>query len=132
MKNRCRKMQRREIDVKSLVPLPPSDRPPEDFIIFMIKQENSMQSSDEITASFDKLQDDAQSTATTYLGTAKRRIDELFGPGYAAENPLLVAAFMQCAASDLNAATTAKVMSAAIRALGSGLDNVANALRNAD
>ncbi|WP_035183313.1 hypothetical protein [Achromobacter xylosoxidans] len=89
-----------------------------------------MHNSDEITASFDSLMDDAQSTATTFLGTAKRRIDEIFGSGYAAANPQLVAAFMQCAASDLSSSTNAKVIGAALRKIAVSLDSVSNAVHN--
>lgn len=48
--------------------------------------------------------------------------------GHAKANPALVASFMQVAASDFNAACTAKVFEVAIKNIGWSLDNLADKL----
>jgi hypothetical protein len=84
--------------------------------------------SDYITASFDNLLTQASDTAATYLHRAAKEIDELFGAGYAAKNPLLVAAFMQTAAADMSASTHAKVYGAALQDISSSLSAIADAI----
>lgn len=86
--------------------------------------------SDYVEASFDTLMQQASMTAASYMSKAKSEIDEAFGDGYAAKNPALVAAFMQACASDMGAATNAKVMGAALQEIARSLDEVASALRN--
>jgi hypothetical protein len=86
--------------------------------------------SDYITASFDTLLEQAPTTAAVYLRAAKREIDSVFGEGYAAKNPALVAAFIQAAASDMNTATNSKVMGAALLQVSSALSEVATALES--
>lgn len=83
---------------------------------------------DYITASFDTLVDQAPSTAAVYLRAAKREIDSVFGEGYATKNPALVAAFIQAAASDMNTATSSKVLGAALLQVSSTLSEIASAL----
>ena len=61
-----------------------------------------------ITADFDTLMRQAPMTAQTYLSEAVQCIDGQFGEGYAAENPQLVAAFMQVSGQDFNSASLAK------------------------
>ncbi|RYG85096.1 MAG: hypothetical protein EON58_23435 [Alphaproteobacteria bacterium] len=46
-----------------------------------------------ITASFDALLKQAPMTAHSYMLNARNDIDEMFGEGYAAKNPALVAAY---------------------------------------
>lgn len=85
--------------------------------------------SDFITASFGELLSQATDTAAQYMCHAKRNIDELFGEGYAAANPTLVAAFMQTAAADFGAASNGKVIGSALLELASSIDEVAQVLR---
>lgn len=47
----------------------------------------------------------AADTAAQYLAAAVREIDALLGPGYAAQHPSLIGAFMQTAAMDYAATT---------------------------
>lgn len=47
-----------------------------------------------------KIMEQAVLTAGEYLVAARRHIDAAFGEGYAERNPVLVAAFIQAAASD--------------------------------
>lgn len=89
-----------------------------------------MLDSDYVTASFSTLVESAPATAAQYLRAAKREIDQAFGEGYAAKNPILVAAFMQAAAADMSAATGSKVFGAALQEIARGLDGIAEALRN--
>ena len=67
-----------------------------------------------ITADFNGLMSQAPETAALYLRQAKHEIDSTFGKGFAANNPQLVAAFMQTAMLDFCTATKAKVFEAAI------------------
>jgi hypothetical protein len=60
-----------------------------------------------ITANYDALLHQAHATVGEYLREAVRYIDEELGDGYAKKNPALVAAFIQTAASDYNAACQA-------------------------
>ncbi|MEF9965743.1 MAG: hypothetical protein RR779_15365 [Comamonas sp.] len=77
-----------------------------------------MRDSDQITADFSTLTQHATMTVDGYLRTAIASIDEALGKGYAAAHPDLVAAYIAAAASDCNAAVTAKVNSAALREIG--------------
>ena len=86
--------------------------------------------SDYITASFDTLLQQSTMTAATYLIKAKREIDEVFGEGYAAKNPAIVSAFIAAASADMNTATTAKVMGAALQRIAESLDAVASGLQD--
>jgi hypothetical protein len=64
--------------------------------------------------------DQASMTASTYMGEAKRHIDQEFGDHFAIQHPELVAAFMQTAASDFQScsiAVAADKLSDAIRSL---------------
>jgi len=88
--------------------------------------------SDYITASFDQLLDQAPSTAAIYLRAAKREIDLVFGDGYAALNPALVAAFIHAAASDMNTATGSKVLCASLLQVAESLNQIALALESRD
>lgn len=64
-----------------------------------------MRDNDEISAGFETLMRQAPMTAALYMHEAKKEIDALFGDGYAAENPTLVAGFIQAAATDLLASS---------------------------
>ncbi|RYF25593.1 MAG: hypothetical protein EOO23_08930 [Comamonadaceae bacterium] len=93
--------------------------------------------SDQITASFDTLLQQATQTSAQYLRHAKRDIDELFGDGYAAKNPSLVAAYMQTAAADFSSSTQGKIlgasmntMSDAINTLSNSVDGIAESISN--
>jgi len=55
-----------------------------------------------ITADVETLMKQAPMTVHLYLGHAIEMIDEKFGEGYAKENPVLTAAFVQACASDFN------------------------------
>lgn len=79
--------------------------------------------SDRIEANFTTLMQQATDTTATYLMKAKREIDEVFGEGYAANNPALIAAFIASATADFNNACAMKV-------LGSAIDRVAAAIEN--
>ncbi|MDM0046928.1 hypothetical protein QTH91_20725 [Variovorax dokdonensis] len=72
----------------------------------------------------------AYETAEGYLVKAQRRIDKVFGEGYAANNPALVAAFMQVCATEMGTALSGKVMGAALREIANSLDEIAGALRD--
>lgn len=86
--------------------------------------------SDYITASFDTLFDQATSTTASYLATAKREIDRLFGEGYAAKNPALVAAFIQTAAADMHTSTSGKVFGAVLQEIAQNIGSISQALEN--
>jgi hypothetical protein len=84
--------------------------------------------SSQITASFDTLLGQASDTAATYLRHAVHEIDELFGNGYAAKNPQLIAAFMHAAASDMMASTHGKVYGSALQDISESLSAIADAI----
>lgn len=88
--------------------------------------------SSQITASFDTLLGQASDTAATYLRRALHEIDELYGNGYAAKNPQLVAAFMQTAASDMTASTHNKVYGSALQEISDSLSAIADAIGRND
>lgn len=67
-----------------------------------------------ITADFNGLMSQAPETAALYLRRARQEIDSVFGKGFAADNPGLVAAFMQTAMLDFCTATKAKVFESAV------------------
>lgn len=77
-----------------------------------------------ITASADRLMEQASMTACEYLDEAVRKIDSTFGTGYAKQHPELVAGFMQTAAADFGATR----MAAALEAVADSLDSVAGAI----
>ena len=83
---------------------------------------------DYITASFDTLLSQASDSAATHLGRAQQEIDAVFGKGYAAKNPQLVAAFMQTASSDMAASTHAKVYGAALQEISQSLSAISDAI----
>jgi hypothetical protein len=89
-----------------------------------------MKMADYITASFETLLGQASDTAAIYLYRAKSEIDKVFGDGYAIENPQLVAAFINAAASDMNATTNAKVSGAVLQEIAKSLSDIADAISN--
>lgn len=82
-----------------------------------------------ITASNETLLNQAPITAERYMSEAIDRIDRFFGKDYAKNNPILVAAFMQCAAQDFQTGITARTLQDHLGAIGYALDNLANATR---
>lgn len=74
-----------------------------------------------IEASFENLLKDATSNASQMLQQGKDEVDALFGVGFAANHPELVAAYMQAASADLNATTQAKVYGAALLEIAASL-----------
>ena len=84
--------------------------------------------SDFVTASFTELLSQASDTAATYMRAAQREVDAQFGAGYAAKHPELVIAFMQTAASDFNASSTAKVFGASMQRISESLSAIAERL----
>lgn len=83
----------------------------------------------EVTASFDTLMRQAPSTIALYLRDAVREIDNIFGKGYSAEHPNLVAAFITACASDFNFSAIQKELIPAIEDLASSLSEIADAIR---
>lgn len=81
-----------------------------------------------ITADFSELDRQAPDAVANYMLKAKREIDELFGAGYAAQNPALVAAFMQAAERHFSASSTVKVLGESLEAVATALNDVADAL----
>jgi hypothetical protein len=79
-----------------------------------------------IQANSDTLLRQASMTAMEYFDKAVIHIDDSFGKGYAKEHPELIAAFMQVAASDFNAANSAKSLAEAIEQLA---ETQANAIK---
>jgi hypothetical protein len=88
--------------------------------------------SEYITASFDTLLGQASDTAAVHLCRAQQEIDSVFGKGYAAKNPQLVAAFMLTASADMAAATHAKVYGAALQEISQSLSAIADAIERSD
>ena len=80
-----------------------------------------------IEADFDTLMRQASMTAHDYMLSARNSIDKLFGEGYAAEHPELVAAFMTTAASDFQTAALGKLIPPALAAIANAIE--AQALR---
>lgn len=85
---------------------------------------------DYVTASFDTLMRQAPDTVALYLRKAKEEIDSVFGEGYAANNPELVAAFLNAASADMGAATLAKVFGSALQEISSAIGETATAIEN--
>lgn len=88
-----------------------------------------------ITADVHDLVRQAGDTAADYMHAAIRHIDQKFGPGYAAANPVLLGAFMQAAASDFAAnmaAAVAQDSSMNVGAISDALDRVARAIADRD
>jgi hypothetical protein len=65
----------------------------------------------------------APMTADLYLGKVVEDIDGLFGKGYAAKNPTLVAAMLKVCGQDFTCALT-------MRELGEAIGDVADAIRD--
>ena len=84
----------------------------------------------EITASVETLLKLASMTATDYMHHARQEIDRLFGEGYAENNPVLVAAFMQTAAADFGAASMAKIVGEALEEISGSLRDIAHAVED--
>ena len=80
----------------------------------------------DITASLDSLVKQGAMTASQYMSEAISEIDVLFGDGYAKQNPVLVAAFMQAATTDLGATVQAKVLGEALEKIGDALEEIAD------
>jgi hypothetical protein len=85
-----------------------------------------------ITADYDTLLRQASMTAHDYMMNAKSDIDEMFGAGYAAKHPELVAAYMQTAARDLHTSTIAKEIGGAIETLAEQIGSAASELPSFD
>ncbi|MDD5229287.1 MAG: hypothetical protein PHN45_05465 [Methylococcales bacterium] len=64
----------------------------------------------------------AADTAQFYMTTARRRIDELFGEGYAEKNPQLIGDFMKSAAIDLATFSGLRKISESIDGLAESID----------
>jgi hypothetical protein len=60
----------------------------------------------------------AGDTMKTYLNRAVRDVDEVFGEGYAHDNPALVAACISAQAADYEAATNAAALYEIAEAIG--------------
>jgi hypothetical protein len=74
---------------------------------------------------------EAPNAAAEYMRAAVKEIDSQFGKGYAANNPILVAAFMQAAAADMHAATVGYVFGEIndfIADVGNDVRSIANAI----
>jgi hypothetical protein len=56
------------------------------------------------------------SAAHDYMGSAKQNIDDMFGEGYAAEHPDLIAAYMRTAAKDFFTASLSYSLQSIARA----------------
>lgn len=77
--------------------------------------------SGQISASFGTLSRQSQQSAFEWMEAAVRNIDTMFGAGYAAKHPLLVAGFMQAASVDYGASVLGKVF-------GNSSEDIAEAL----
>lgn len=64
----------------------------------------------------------AMMTAHDYMNSARYDIDKMFGEGYAAKNPALVAAYMQTAAIDYAASYGLDQISVALNRIAENLD----------
>ncbi len=64
----------------------------------------------------------AADTADYYMTTARRRIDDLFGKGYADKNPQLIGDFMKAAASDFMAMAALGRISEQLNGLAEAID----------
>lgn len=63
-------------------------------------------------------------TIGDYLDEAVHQIDRQFGEGYAMKNPALVAAFLNCCATDFNTG----VIGQAIQMVSQSLNNISSSL----
>lgn len=79
-----------------------------------------------ITADNITLMNQASMTANDYLLEAKEKIDRIFGEGYAAKTPELVAAFIKTAGQDYNAAILAVAIQEASEKIESALHAIAD------
>jgi hypothetical protein len=83
-----------------------------------------------IEATFETLFQQAKESPSSYMRAAKHEIDEFFGDGYAAANPVLVAAYMQAAATEFAASTCARVQQTAVEGIAYRLDELTAAIRD--
>jgi hypothetical protein len=84
--------------------------------------------SNEISASFHTLMEQASMTADVYLGEAVERIDRQFGAGYAAKNPALVGAFIQACSDDFSQGVLAQQIRLGLEAIAEAGTNIASAI----
>lgn len=70
----------------------------------------------------EQLMHQAADTTEFYMTTARRRIDELFGEGYAEKNPQLIGDFMKSAAIDLATFSGLRKISESIDGLAESID----------
>lgn len=70
----------------------------------------------------EQLMHQAADTTQFYMTTARRRIDELFGEGYAEKNPQLIGDFMKSAAIDLATFSGLRKISESIDSLSESID----------
>lgn len=78
----------------------------------------------EISANFHTLMDQASGTAATYMGEAVDAIDHLFGDGYAKKNPQLVGSFMRTAATDMGHAVLAQQIRAGLQSIADNMPSL--------
>lgn len=81
-----------------------------------------------ITADNDTIMQQAHMAAGVYVDHARHGIDGVFGLGYAAKHPELVAAYMHTAALGFGAGIMAKELANAIEEVANALVQVADAL----
>lgn len=81
-----------------------------------------------ISASLDALFQQAPMTAATYMKTAVREIDELFGEGFAKKHPELIGQFMMTSAIDLMTGTLGKIAQEELGNVSAALTDVASNL----
>jgi predicted DNA-binding protein len=74
-----------------------------------------------ITADFHVLMDQAPGTVAVYLDKAIESIDNAFGDGYAKQNPSLIGAFIQAAATDMGCAVLAQQIHAGLESIAENL-----------
>jgi hypothetical protein len=82
--------------------------------------------SDTVSANWTTLLNQAAYAPHLYMTQAKENIDKLFGEGYAKQNPQLVAAYIQVAATDFQTAAIA----IASQNIQYGLKEIAESLNN--
>lgn len=76
-----------------------------------------------ITISADTMLRQAKMTAHDYMLAAKTDIDEIWGDGYAAQHPELVAAYMQTAAMDFGAGIIAQQIRAGLEEIATQISD---------
>lgn len=70
----------------------------------------------------EQLMHQAADTTEFYMTTARRRIDDLFGKGYAEKNPQLIGDFMKAAAIDLATFSGLRKISESLDGLSTSID----------